>query len=329
MTKLSLANYWHPIATVNEVSEQPLPFKLLGEQLVAFRDEAGVAVFKDFCVHRGTALSGGRIKDGRLICPYHGWGYDRAGACVHIPSLPPGATIPQKIRAISYKVREAYGLVWVAMREPVQPFPGWPEDAWNRRDYRVLFVNQYRWRTSAGRVVENVLDFAHFNFVHRGYTELADGPVIRPYAVTSNDRGLKYAYEDGRLRRDYTLEFPFILHDCKNVISVERGGTWSEDENTRIGDATMLTFIASPVEAATTKIYAYTARNHHLEADDREFTAGFDTIMEQDRVVVESQRPEQIPADIKAELHLRVPDAASIAYRRLLRKLEHAEAFMP
>lgn len=61
MRKLSLANCWHPIATIDEVGAQPLPCKLLGEELVAFRDEASVAVFRDVCVHRGAALSGGRV----------------------------------------------------------------------------------------------------------------------------------------------------------------------------------------------------------------------------------------------------------------------------
>ena len=328
MPELSLANYWHPIATSEEVVEQPAKFKLLGEQLVGFRDHEGVVVFKDLCVHRGTALSGGRIKDGRLTCPYHGWAYDRSGVCVHIPSLPPGAVIPPKTRAIAYRAREAYGLIWVAIREPVQPFPEWPEDAWGRSGYRVLMVNRYRWKTSAGRVIENAMDFSHFNFVHAGYTELADGPIIKPYEVSTNGRGLKYAYEDGRLRRDYTLEFPFILHDRKNVISLDSGATWSERGDAHIGDATILTFIASPIGAVDTNIYAYVTRNHHLDADDSEFTAGFDEIMEQDRVVVETQRPEQIPADIREELHLRLPDAASIAYRRLLQEVAQVESFM-
>jgi len=91
----------------------------------------------------------------------------------------------------------------------------------------------------------------------------------------------------------------------------------------------MLSFIASPADSTTTKIYAYMARNHHLEADDREFIAGFDSIMEQDRVVVETQRPELIPVDIKEELHLRLPEAASIAYRRLLHELDHTEPSLP
>jgi phenylpropionate dioxygenase-like ring-hydroxylating dioxygenase large terminal subunit len=69
----SMGSYWHPIAQAAEVVEQPRRFMLLGEPLVAFRDQQGVAVFKDLCIHRGTALSLGYITDGRLTCLYHGW----------------------------------------------------------------------------------------------------------------------------------------------------------------------------------------------------------------------------------------------------------------
>ena len=215
------------------------------------------------------------------------------------------------------------------MNEPIQAFPKWPEDAWNCPDYRVLLVNQYLWHTSAGRVVENAMDFSHFNFVHVGYTELADGPVIKPYEVETTPRGLRYAYEDGRLRRDYTLEFPFIVHDRKNVINVGGSRSWSDGENSSLGDVTLLSFIAAPVEVGTTRIYVFTGRNHSLDVDDSQFTAGFDTIMEQDRVIVENQRPEQIPLAIKEELHLGFPDAASVAYRRLLRGLDNIGTFLP
>jgi Vanillate O-demethylase oxygenase C-terminal domain len=103
-----------------------------------------------------------------------------------------------------------------------------------------------------------------------------------------------------------------------------RGGTWSDGANTRVGES----FIASPVDQKTTKIYAFTARNHSLDMEDSKFAAGFDTVTEQDRVVVETQRPEEIPTDIKEELHLRFPDAAAIAYRKLLGELEQIDAFM-
>ena len=147
--------------------------------------------------------------------------------------------------------------------------------------------------------------------------------------AVGNSRGLRYAYEDGRLRRDYTLEFPFIVHDRKNVCNVGGGRSWSDGENSSVGDVTLLSFIASPVEAGTTKIYVFTGRNHSLDVDDSQFTAGFDAIMEQDRVIVENQRPEQIPLAIKEELHLGFPDSASVAYRRLLRGLEGYDTFLP
>src|SRR5258707_4053278 len=111
--KPTLANYWHPLCLSDDVTARPRPFRLLGEAVVAFRDADGVAAFKDLCIHRGTALSLGTITDGRLTCPYHGWEYDRTGACVHIPSLPPGSSIPRKARAIAYRAQERYGLVWV------------------------------------------------------------------------------------------------------------------------------------------------------------------------------------------------------------------------
>jgi phenylpropionate dioxygenase-like ring-hydroxylating dioxygenase large terminal subunit len=190
-------------------------------------------------------------------------------------------------------------------------------------------VNQYLWKASAGRVVENAMDFSHFNFVHAGYTELADGPIIKPHEVTRTQHGLAYVYEDTRIRREYELHFPFFLHDTKRVIAVGKGRTWSETSDTREGDATILSFVAAPVDATTSRLYAFMARNHSLDKPDGSFAEGFDALTEQDRVVVESQRPEQIPADISAELHLRYPDAASVLYRRMMHDVPDAQAYVP
>jgi len=330
MASVSLEQHWHPIAPAGEIDGQPRQYMLLGQRLVAFRDAEDAVVFKDVCIHRGAELSGGWIDGGRLTCPYHGWQYDRTGACVHIPSLPDGATIPSKARAIKYNTREAYGLVWVAMAERAAAFPEWPEDAWKNPAYHVFMVGDYTWDTSAGRAVENAMDFSHFNFVHKGFTELADGPVIKNHGVTQTEHGLSYEYDDGARLRQYTLHFPFVLHDKKTVTPAAlaargkgiEGGTWSESANSKPGDATILTFIASPIDAKRTRLFCFIARNHSLEKTDAQMSEGFDEIMEQDRRVVESQHPEEIPTHIREELHLRVPDAASIAYRKLLLGVE-------
>jgi nitrite reductase/ring-hydroxylating ferredoxin subunit len=147
----TLAQYWHPIGTSEDVTGEPRRFLLLGEALVAFRDEQGPAVFKDLCIHRGAALSLGSVANGHITCPYHGWEYDRTGACVRIPSLPEGQSIPKKARAIAYRVQEAYGLVWVAMEEPVAPVPIWPRDAWNDPRFTSFLTYRCVWKTSAGR----------------------------------------------------------------------------------------------------------------------------------------------------------------------------------
>jgi len=330
VANVSLGQHWHPIATIDEVTEQPQQFRLLGERVVAFRDASGAVAFKDLCIHRGAELSGGHIEDGRLTCPYHGWQYDRTGACVLIPALQAGAKIPSKARAIPYQVREEYGLVWVAMEEPAQTFPAWPSNAWDNPDYHVFMVGSYWWATSAGRAVENAMDFSHFNFVHKGFTELNDGPVIKKHDVTETEIGLEYAYDDGARLREYTLHFPFVLHDRKTVTEEARakgleGGTWSESPDSKPGDATILTFIASPIDAKETRLFSFIARNHSLEKTDEQVAEGFDEIMEQDRRVVEGQRPEEIPAEIREELHLKVPDAASLAYRRLLEGVKRTE----
>lgn len=332
MAAVSLEQHWHPIATADEITDQPQQFRLLGERIVAFRDAEGAVAFKDLCIHRGAELSGGHIEGGRLTCPYHGWQYDRTGACVHIPSFPKGAKIPPKARAIRFHVREEYGLVWVAMAEPVQAFPSWPEDAWKNPDFHVFMVGSYSWTTSAGRAVENAMDFSHFNFVHKGYTELADGPVIKDHDVARTKTGLAYAYDDGARLREYTLHFPFVLHDKKTVTPAAlaargkgtEGGTWSEAADSKPGDATILTFIATPIDAKQTRLFVFIARNHSLDKTDTEMSTGFDEIMEQDRRVVEGQRPEEIPKHIRDELHVRDADSASIAYRRLLLGVERS-----
>src|SRR5260370_11535189 len=116
-------NYGHPNSATTAVTEKPRRFTLLGEHIAAYRDSAGPVAMRDICVHRGAALSLGRIRDGRLTCPYHGWQYDRSGACVRIPSRPASAPIPKAARAQTYRTTEKYGLVWVALEEPVADVP--------------------------------------------------------------------------------------------------------------------------------------------------------------------------------------------------------------
>jgi phenylpropionate dioxygenase-like ring-hydroxylating dioxygenase large terminal subunit len=314
-----MRSYWLPLALATNVDAKPKQFKLLGENLVAYRDGAGPVVFKDFCRHRGAALSKGWLTDGNLTCPYHGWQYDRSGACVAIPSLRPGENIPPNARATAYQAKEAYGLIWVCMSPLHARFPEWPDDAWARADFKVFCTGQYVWKANAARFIENGLDCSHFNFVHKGYTELADGPVIKPHNVVTQDDRLTLTYDDGHVSREFTVDFPFVLHNRKRVIRVEGGATWSSNENSKVGDITIVSLIASPISEVETLFFGFLSRNHNLELTDVEFAAGFDTVLEQDREIVESQMPKMIPEDTGSELYVRYADVGCIAYRRMFK----------
>jgi phenylpropionate dioxygenase-like ring-hydroxylating dioxygenase large terminal subunit len=319
----TLANYWHPIARSDDVTEQPRQFELLGEKICAFRTDDGVSAFKDVCIHRGTALSLGWVTDGRITCAYHGWQYDSTGACVTIPSLPPGSTIPAKARAIAYRSEERYGLVWVALAEPVAPLPAFPE--WDDPSFKAFLSSTYVWHSSAGRTVENFMDVSHFPFVHENLLGTRDQTEVAATDVVETDFGLTYYYEQeepnelyseaGQITRwDYELYTPFTIHLRKTIPN---------------GEVTVISLISAPTSPKLTDMYFYIARNHHHEDDDATWKDFSDTIMEQDRVIVESQRPEEIPTDLREELHLKVPDASGIAYRRLLGRIDQVAAFMP
>jgi phenylpropionate dioxygenase-like ring-hydroxylating dioxygenase large terminal subunit len=307
------------------VTDQPRRFTLLNEHIVAFRHDGAVSAFKDLCIHRGAALSLGWITDGKLTCPYHGWQYDHTGACVRIPALPEGQSIPKRARAIPYRAAEAYGLVWVAMDEPVAPIPTWPGDAWNDPEYHAFLSYRCTWKSSAGRAVENFMDFSHFPFVHPGLLGSPDRPVIDPehvHDVVLTEFGMRYGYEqeepgalyEGLNTYEYSLYLPFTIH-FKRV---------QPD-----GKVTFVSLITQPTSDTEAELYTFILRDHSHEVEDPVFGEFTNTVMEQDRPVVESQRPLEIPVDLREELHLKVPDANAVAYRRLLGGIDQIDAFMP
>jgi hypothetical protein len=148
---------------------------------------------------------------------------------------------------------------------------------------------------------------------------------VPPHGVDETAFGLAYAFEQeepselygkggtARIRYEYTLYMPFTIHLNK----IEEDGV----------SATMISMATTPLTPATSELYVWIIRNHSFDRADREFGDFTNVIMEQDRVVVESQRPEQLPLDLREELHIKVPDAASILYRRLLSDLAKVETY--
>jgi phenylpropionate dioxygenase-like ring-hydroxylating dioxygenase large terminal subunit len=109
-----MRRYWQPVALQDElpIGGAPLPVRLLGEDLVLFRDDAGrPGLLAIHCAHRGADLSYGRLEDGGLRCIYHGWLYDIAGRCLEQPGEPAGSTFHERIRQTAYPCLEAGGMI--------------------------------------------------------------------------------------------------------------------------------------------------------------------------------------------------------------------------
>src|SRR5882757_3807417 len=111
--------YWIPVGLVSDLPDRdgpPVRFRLLGEDLVAFRDTAGkVGLVDAHCAHRQAPLFFGRNEDCGLRCVYHGWKFNTDGECVDMPSEAPESTYKNRVKLTSYPVHEAGGLLWTYM----------------------------------------------------------------------------------------------------------------------------------------------------------------------------------------------------------------------
>lgn len=164
---LKLKEFWYIAAAASELGVRPIRRSVEGEPLALFRDEAGRAhALEDRCLHRGMALSAGRVADGCLQCPYHGWRYDGAGALAEVPALCEGERLP-RARVRSFPVVEQDGSLWVWLgdRAPLADpfrFPHCSEPGWSS------FFMHTRFEAPVEACLENFLDVPHTIFVHPG-----------------------------------------------------------------------------------------------------------------------------------------------------------------
>jgi phthalate 4,5-dioxygenase len=122
-----MRQYWVPGLLSSELPERdgrPVRLRLLGENLIAFRDSrGGVGMLADNCPHRGASLFFGRNEEEGLRCVYHGWKFDLSGRCVDMPNEPPESNFKDKVRATAYPAQERAGVIWVYMGPRQQPPP--------------------------------------------------------------------------------------------------------------------------------------------------------------------------------------------------------------
>jgi len=176
-------NQWYVVLESKELRKhKPLRIKRFNEYLALWRGSNGeVCCIADSCCHRGVSLSCGKIVDGELQCPFHGFLYEKTGKISLIPANGKLKPVPETMKVLAYKSYEKYGLIWL-----------WYGDI-NKATEKPFFFSELEdfsyssfkdhWNVHYSRSIENQLDVVHLPFVHRstigrGDKTLVNGPVV-------------------------------------------------------------------------------------------------------------------------------------------------------
>lgn len=315
------ASHWHPVASSEGWRQGPVAAHLLGQDLVLWRDGAGrVQAWADRCPHRGTRLSLGRVQDDVLACAYHGWQFAASGQCVRVPALPSFAP-PSSHCATRFQAQQAFGLIWVklASRDSALPvFQAEQDDG-----LRKLNCGPYEVAVSAPRVIENFLDMAHFGFVHEGLLGSREASAIDDYEVVATPTGLLatgckawqpesnlHSTAPAQIEYRYEVVSPFgaVLSKAPPADSVALAGYHES-----------IALFICPLEPETCRVW-FRLAVADFETSEEALRDFQHRIFMQDKPVLESQTPRQLPLDLRAECHTSA-DKASSMYRRHLKNI--------
>lgn len=158
------ARVWTPVLGSGQLGATPVPVTLAGEKLVLFRGKDGPAALLDRCPHRGVALSLGKVREGCIECPFHGWRFDGGGQVTHVPWNPDARL--EKLGTVAVPVLDMGGVIWV-YTAPGLERPEPPHLARMLAGRRRSIVQETLFAAHWTRAMENALDAPHLPFIHR------------------------------------------------------------------------------------------------------------------------------------------------------------------
>ncbi|MCL6598140.1 MAG: Rieske 2Fe-2S domain-containing protein [Alicyclobacillus macrosporangiidus] len=213
--------YWIPALLSEELPEPdcpPVRVRLLGEDLVAFRDSSGrVGLLDAYCPHRRAHLFWGRNEECGLRCVYHGWKFDVEGRCVDMPNEPPESNFKHKVRTTAYPCWEGGGVVWTYMGPP-ELQPQLPDYEWLRAPATHRYVSKTFEDCNYLQALEGGIDTSHSSFAHNNNLQdkkalrtRAPAPKLEVYKTSYGFQyvGLRDLGEDGLYVRAYQFIMPF------------------------------------------------------------------------------------------------------------------------
>jgi phenylpropionate dioxygenase-like ring-hydroxylating dioxygenase large terminal subunit len=326
-----IPNQWYAVLDSREVKPgRPVGVTRLGEKMVFWRDAQGrIACALDRCPHRGTKLSTGKIIDGNVECPFHGFQYEPSGRCTYIPANGRSMPVPKIFLVKTYPVQDAHGFIWVWYGEKLADDDAYPplryipdiDASFNYGTYPV------HWKTHYSRAIENQLDVLHLPFVHKSTIGRSDKRLVNgPPSFLSEQEELRVwvdnAIDTGQTARkpsQYT-EPPDRPHQLCFVFP----NIW---EN-RVSDDVRVVIAFAPIDDANTMMYL---RFYHRFVQIPVVTQVVswlgarmnNVIARQDQPVVEDQRP--FRTDLLMDEKMVPGDAPIIMYRRRRRELIDAQ----
>jgi nitrite reductase/ring-hydroxylating ferredoxin subunit len=203
-----MRRYWVPALLSSEVEPDgpQVRVKILGEQLLAFRDTAGrPGLIDEFCSHRGASLFFGRNEEGGLRCAYHGLKFDVTGQCVEVPSAP---DLCKVMGLRGYPCIERAGIIW-AYLGPADKKPALPEVEWCSLPASHVYVSKRLQESNYLQAMEGGIDTSHVSYVHR--YEMDEDPMHQ------NTEANKYIKADGNVVFDIEkTSFGLTLYGRRN-----------------------------------------------------------------------------------------------------------------
>jgi phenylpropionate dioxygenase-like ring-hydroxylating dioxygenase large terminal subunit len=308
------ANVWTVIGLARDFPARRLHARqVAGEKIVLFRDEKGMlSALLDKCPHRGVALSIGKLNDGVVECPFHGWCFDSAGACTRVPWNPDAKR--ENLSATALPVREAGGLVWLHTGLDPQDEP---EISATLLDPRVVLCRQsVRWRVHWTRAMENMLDSPHLPFVHKGSIGrgLAKLVATRRMDVTWTPVDYGARVENTVEGRDSTARLDYRFPNAMELFIDPPGKTFR------------MLAVCLPESDTHTLMCIYTMRDFmRSRMFNPLFAWSNGRIAREDQAVLETSNPPMVPP-AGQEKSVRT-DAPTLAFRKLwFERLKNSEA---
>ena len=307
----SLEPYWHPVLRCEDVADAPVGVRLLEQALVVYRSGGEIVALADSCIHRGAALSLGRLEGEHLECPYHGFQYDREGRCVRIPSLRADQPIPEKARVPKYRAQERYGLIWVALGEPVADVFDFPEHGDSAG--QTVLLGPFDWEAAPQSVIESHLDRTHFgNSTEKASTPARNGELV----CVSDVREPNFGHTHQPIPGPTHLDFRYTTQVSLPLSAHTRKTRLEDGVETRAAYA--FGVAVSPISESSCRFYAWLSRNYAFEMPHSEFVFLLKRFLDAERPLIESRRAELLVASERYELP---GERHCVAYRKRLAEL--------